>query len=284
MDKIVLAYVPVIHAGYLAFFERHRDARSLYLFGPDIIIEFGYLRKDIRALDPENARLALSGLNIFEAVRIASRFTLATLRIERPLIIMPDEDECRRLAEEHLSGCAVEFDPSIFLRWDRQSALAENSIRADRVISLEGFAAEMMRYAFAEAEQATNLWRRVGAVATWDGEILIAAHNTQVPSPHTPYYEGDPRGLFKRGLHFELTTDDHAERRIIAEAARKGIALEGSDLFVTTFPCPPCGKQIGFTAIRRIYFAEGYAVLDSERILRDSCVEIVKVEMKTPGS
>ena len=114
--------------------------------------------------------------------------------------------------------------------------------------------------------------------------MLLAAHNTQVPSPRTPYYEGDPRMFFKRGLHFELTTDDHAERRLIAEAARRGIALEGSDLFVTTFPCPPCGKQVAHTGFRRCYFAEGYAVLDSERILRDNSIEIIRVEMKNPDA
>lgn len=284
MAKVVLAYVPVLHRGYSEFFLAHRNVETCYVVGDALIGEFDHLRKDCRALEPRFAARAIRSLNIFSDIQIALPETLHALAAVGATVIMPDEEECRLIAANYLARCQLEFDRRVFLRWDKTNALAENGVKADRTVSLDGFTAEIMRCAFTEAEQATNLWRRVGAVAARDGEILLAAHNTQVPSLRTPYYEGDPRGLFKRGLHLELTTDDHAERRIIAEAARKGVALEGSDLFVTTFPCPPCGKQISFTGIRRLYFAEGYAVLDSERILRDSGLEIVRVEMKTPGS
>ena len=284
MKKIILAYVPVIHEGYRAFFERHRDAHALYLFGPELIAEFDHLQKDLRALPPGTALYAIHGWRIFTDIFVASSSLLERLREAQSTIIMPDEEECRELAAKYLRDCDIEFDRSVFLRWDRQKVLAQNRVQPDRVVSCDGFVAEALSRAIAEAERATNLWRRVGAVIARNGEVLLVAHNTQVPSPRTPYCEGDPRMFFKQGLNFELTTDDHAERRLIAEAARKGMALEGSDLFITTFPCPPCGKQIAYTGIRRLYFAEGYAVLDSERILRDSGVEIIRVEMKNPDS
>ncbi|MBI4385359.1 hypothetical protein HY573_00850 [Candidatus Parcubacteria bacterium] len=282
--KIILAYVPVPHEGYRQFFIKHADAEALYLFGADLIAEFDHLRKDLRALPPDYVHRSLWSWGIFPMVRIVQRENLTILATTDATIVMPDEDECRTIAEKYLVGRAVVFDRSVFLRWDRTSVLAEATVHEDRVVPFEGFVTEMIRHAFAEAEKATNLWRRVGAVIARDGKILLAAHNTQVSSSRTPYYEGDPRMFFKRGLHFELTTDDHAERRLIAEAARRGIRLEGSDLFITTFPCPPCGKQIAYTGIRALYFIEGYAVLDSERILRDNGVEIIRVEMKPPDS
>ncbi len=282
--KVLLAYVPVPHRGYLEFFKRHSDAEAIYVFGPGLIAEFGHLRKDLRANTPEEVRQMLWGLGYFGTVRIAEEETLLKLTENRVTVVMPDEDECRTVAERYLRGSTVEFDRSVFLRWDRKSILAKNEVKPDRVVQFEGFVAEMMQRAFSEAERATNLWRRVGAVIVRDGEILLVAHNTQVPSPHTPYYEGDPRMFSKQGLHFELTTDEHAEARLVGEAAGEGIALKGAHLYVTTFPCPPCAKLVARVGFRRLYFAEGYAVLDSERILRDSGVEIIQVELKPPDS
>ncbi len=283
--KIIVAYVPVLHRGYLKLLERHHDADYLFLLGPELLAEFDHMRKDDRAFEPKLMAEAIASI-WKHRVFVAEPATLENIRTATPPfeIVMPDEEECRSIAVKHLADCTVEFDRTVFLRWDRTTALAEEPVQAGRVIPAVGLIAETMRLAFAEAEKATNLWRRVGAVIARDGEILLTAHNTQVPSPRTPYYEGDPRMFFKQGLHFEITTDDHAERRLIAEAARRGIALEGSDLFVTTFPCPPCGKQVAHAGFRRCYFTEGYAVLDSERILRDAGVEIIQVEMKNPDA
>lgn len=285
MKEVIVAYVPVLHRGYLDFFLKHHDAETCYVFSDDLIAEFGHLRKDVRALAPTDACRAIGSWNIFSSTpQLAFPETLRALSASKSRVVMPDEEECREFAAKYLEGCDVEFDRSVFLRWDRSKVLAEQAVQPDRVVAFEGFVAEMMQRAVAEVERATNLWRRVGAVIARDGKVLLAAHNTQVPSPRTPYYEGDPRMFFKQGLHFELTTDDHAERRLIAEAARMGIALEGGDLFITTFPCPPCGKQVAYTGIRRLYFIEGYTVLDSERILRDNGVEIIRVETKPPDS
>ena len=284
MKKIILAYIPVPHEGYRQFFALHTTAVVLYIFGEGLISKFSHLRKDMRALPPHFVKRSIESWDIFKEVLIADENTLQLINQNQTSVVMPDEEECREVAAIYLTGCTIEFDSRVFLRWDRQKALAEQNVTADRVVPFSGLFAELMGRAFTEAELATNLWRRVGAVIARDGEILLVAHNTQVPSRHTPYYEGDPRMFFKRGLHIELTTDDHAERRLIAEAARRGVSIEGSDCYVTTFPCPPCGKQIAYAGIKTLYFAEGYAMLDSERILRENGVELVRVEMKSPGS
>ncbi|OGF76429.1 hypothetical protein A3H65_01200 [Candidatus Giovannonibacteria bacterium RIFCSPLOWO2_02_FULL_45_14] len=135
----------------------------------------------------------------------------------------------------------------------------------------------MMDKAITESKKATNLWRQVGAVVARDGNVLATGFNKQVPSQHTPYYEGDARMFFKRGLNIELTTDQHAESVVISEAAKKGIALLGADLYISTFPCPPCAKIVAAAGIKRCYFLSGYSMLDGERILKDSGVEIIQV-------
>lgn len=284
MKKVLLAYIPVIHEGYRELFVKNPFVTVLYLFGAGLIERFYHLRKDIRILPPHLVKQAIESWGIFKEVAIADESTLGFINQEQVGVIMPDEEECREVAARFLAKCVVEFDDRVFLRWDRPKALAEQNVTANRVVLFEGAIEELMGRSFREAKLATNLWRRVGAVIVKGKEVLLAAHNTQVPSRHTPYYEGDPRMFFKRGLHIELTTDDHAERRLIAEAARRGIPIEDCDLYVTTFPCPPCAKQIAYSGIRTVYFAEGYAMLDSERILKENGVELVRVEMKTPGS
>lgn len=279
MTKIILAYIPVLHCGYRNFFQKHIPAAEfLYLFSQEIIDEFRPLQKDIRALSPELIRQAVEGWRLFKDIIVADRKILDDIKTRQCMIIMPDEDECRTVAERYLSGCQTEFDNSIFLRWDKTKSLAVSAVNYDRVVSVGGIEEEMINRAIKESAKATNWWRQTGAIIARNGQILLAGHNCQVPSAHTPYYEGDARSFFSRGIHIELTTDQHAESCLISEAAKRGIVLEGTDLFITTFPCPPCAKLVAHSGIKRCYFNSGYAMLDGERILRDKGVEIVLVK------
>lgn len=100
-----------------------------------------------------------------------------------------------------------------------------------------------------------------------------------MPSPHTPYMDGDPRNAFHKGVNIELGTALHAEKGIICEAAKRGISLKGAYLYVTTFPCPPCAKAIVAAGFKRCYYSSGYALLDGESILKESGVEVVYVPL-----
>jgi len=279
MEKIIFAYIPVLHQGYRQFFEKYAsEVRALYLFGQELIQEFDHLkRKDIRALAPEQVQRAIQSWHLFTAVYIADYNALDDIRLINLPIIMPDEDECRELAAKYLDNCHVEFD-SVFLRWDKSRSIAQKEVSCDRMVPFEGFVSEMISLASKESQKASNLWRQVGAVIARDKQVILTAYNRQVPSPRTPYIEGDARSFFKKGLHIELTTDFHAEARLITEAARRGISIDGADLYITTFPCPPCAKIIAYSGIRRCYFSSGYAMLDGERILRSQGVEIIFVK------
>ena len=47
-------------------------------------------------------------------------------------------------------------------------------------------------------------------------------------------------------------------------------------MYVTDFPCPPCARLIAAAGISRLYFRDGYAVLDGEEILRAAGVDILQ--------
>jgi len=284
--KVVIAYVPGILQHYLNFFERHRDAASLYILSEKLISEFTTLTKDIRALPPRLVKRLLQQLRLFQRVELATPEVLDALGIQRtwdPLIIMPDEDVSRELAARHLLGRRVEFE-NVFLRWDKRRTLTEAEVQYDRRVPFANYVAELMGRALAESQTASDWWRQVGAVIVRESKVILAGANRHVPSPHIPYLEGSPRANFKQGEYIELTTDHHAEARLIAEAARKGISLEGTSIYVTTFPCPPCAKLIAYAGIRQCYYVSGYSLVDAERILRAQGVEIIQVEMKSPDS
>ena len=62
----------------------------------------------------------------------------------------------------------------------------------------------------------------------------------------------------------------------IAKAAQMGVSLEGSTIYVTTFPCPVCAKLIVYSGIERVVFSEGYAILDAQDILNSYSITIQK--------
>lgn len=284
MQTFILAYVPVLHEGYARLFADHPDLPILLIprdLAMSVDPECGYLRKDLRALDAEAVATALRAWYPLRLVHVTSPEQLATLNDVQTRIVLPDEDVSRAIAQKYLPWNLLQF-VEVFLRWDRQRVMSNETVHHDRTLPFEGLAADMLRLAAAESRKATNWWRRVGAVIARDGDVLLMGHNTHVPSPHLAYAEGDPRSLFKRGVHIELTTDHHAEARLISEAARRGLALAGADLYLTTFPCPPCAKDVAHAGIRRCFFSSGYAMLDGERVLKDAGVELIFVEEKDP--
>jgi dCMP deaminase len=105
-----------------------------------------------------------------------------------------------------------------------------------------------------------------------------------VPSDQIANDEGDPRGNFKAGQHLESSLALHAEASIVAQAAKSGISLEGADIYVDTFPCPPCAKQLAYSGIKTLCYRNGYAVLDGERILKSQGVKIIFVPSDNPSA
>jgi dCMP deaminase len=51
-------------------------------------------------------------------------------------------------------------------------------------------------------------------------------------------------------------------------------------MYVTDFPCPPCAKLIAAAGVKRLYFREGYAVLDGESVLEAAGVEVRQVRVQ----
>lgn len=275
VKSCLIAYVPVIHRGYVELFRRFSASHELYLFDTPLIHLFDYLRKEIRALVPQEAKAALTSL-IRRDIGLVGPAHLQGINGAHYHVVMPDEDVCVLTAQHYLRDCEVTFERT-FLRWDRTNTTAEQPVHYDRMLPVTELDRELLGYAFTEARKSSDWWRQVGAVLVRDGKPLLVAHNSHVPTEYSPYIDGDPRNAFSKGVNIELGTVLHAEKALICEAARRGIRTEGTYLYTTTFPCPPCAKAVAAAGITRCYYREGYTMLDGERDLRDAGVEVILV-------
>jgi dCMP deaminase len=276
--KQVLLYLPVVHAGHEAFFARHRDAAEVLVLGAGFRGLFKSLAKDIRALPPEQAaqflRVMLPGtpVRVIEPGDLPAAVTATTL-------VLPDEDITRNLAAEHHLGEGRElvFDTT-FLRWDRQWSQAGRPVNFDGELTLGELPDRLVAQANELAGHSSDWWRQVGAIAWRGDEILGAAWNHHGPTEYAPYIDGDPRDGFSRGVRADLSTAIHAEASVVAQAARAGRALNGADIYVTTFPCPACARLIAESGFRRCYFTGSYSVLEGDHILRAAGVGLFWVD------
>jgi dCMP deaminase len=287
-EQVVVAYVPVVHEGYVRLLERHATGRRVFVAGPELYADYRPLAKDVRALAPDDAARAIAGLDIASSVTVLDTAGAQQLAQASPTIVLPAEDVSYRIVEQHFERCAVLYDP-VFLRWDKTKTvqllatddipeLPAAEVLADLLDGTEGLD-EVIAAASGAARQSVDWWRRVGAAMRLPDGRVIAAHNEHLPHELSAYAVGDPRSNFYKGVHLELTTAIHAEAQLIAAAAADGHATRGAVAYVTDFPCPPCSKLLAAAGISRLYFREGYAVLDGRDVLEAAGVELVRLAL-----
>jgi dCMP deaminase len=279
---IGIAYIPVIHRGYLEFCESVVKAggTTLYLIGDDILeahIELDYLnRKDrIRAIPQSMVATTLAAATAL-SIDVLSLDTIRAISADTK-IVMPREDVSRILAKAYFPNFDISY-LSTFLRWNRDNVGAEKVPDTTRTVPADAFQASILSTLDDAATQSADWWRQVGAALVKDGALVAVAHNEHMPDEQLPNVFGDTRAMFKKGDHIEYVTSAHAEVGVLGEVARKGISSEGADLYVTDFPCPYCARLIAKSGVKTVYFRKGYAVLEGDRFLKMAGVEVVRIQ------
>lgn len=273
MKQAVIAFVPVIHSGYVHFLRENEG--DVFIFGSDLIKNYVHLTRDLRTIDPNEALFALKAIFPKRNISILDTATMSHWNYDQ--IIMPDDEVCHDLAEKSGITMPIKY-VSIFLRWNRVITFKENEVDPKRKISKEDFDKEMMKEAFNEAPKSSDWWRQVAAVVVKDGKIVFKSHNHHMPTDFHLSVNGDPRSNFDAGQHQNIFTSIHAEAEAIAKAAKQGVSLTGTTLYCTTFPCPNCARLIANSGIKKVYYSKGYSLLDAERILEHFNVELVMVD------
>jgi dCMP deaminase len=102
------------------------------------------------------------------------------------------------------------------------------------------------------ATRATCDRKHVGAVVVRDRSILATGYNGSIRGlPHC-----DEAGHLMEEGHCVRTV--HAESNAIAQAAKNGVRIDGSAIYVTASPCWSCFRLIANSGISRIVFGEFY--------------------------
>ncbi|MBI1971243.1 MAG: hypothetical protein HYS52_00110 [Candidatus Wildermuthbacteria bacterium] len=271
MDKkTLILHIPVIHRGYLDFLRsRSKGIEHVYLIDQELLEGLTKYKPDIASLDVDTVKELLEKFG-FRSISILSKTNINELKGKGILLIQ--DEVSRNLYEQYLKDQKVEW-ASVFLRWDSDSVVTETPPE-NISVSKEPFDIEMMREAHKEAEKSGDWWRQVGGVAVKDGKIVLRAYNQGVPADHTPYQVGMVRDFFKAGERQELSNTIHAEQKLIAEAAKRGISFEGTSLYLTHFPCAVCAKMIAYSGISVLYFREGASTLDGKKILESAGITL----------
>ena len=89
---------------------------------------------------------------------------------------------------------------------------------------------------------------KVGAVITKDNRIISCGYNGFPP--------GAPHISIMRDSH-EINTI-HAEQNAISDAAKRGVSIENSTIYITHFPCINCIKYIISAGIKNVIYIDDY--------------------------
>ena len=270
--RVLILHIPVIHKGYLDFFERNKKKiASIYLIPDALVEQLSSIKPDIASIPAEKIQDLCRTLG-YPQTSVFAEDMVRELS-GKPLLLINDRIS-RALQKRYFPKSDVEWD-SVFLRWDIDSIHAEEpaSFRESRDSSDQ----EMMRQAYREAEKSSDWWRRVGAVAVRRGKVINVAHNEGMPSDYTQYQRGAVRDFLAPGVQPELVDTLHAEQKLIAQAARQGMSLDDASLYVTHFPCPVCAKLMIGSGISRCFFTEGWSTLASASLLKAAGIGITKV-------
>ncbi|MBT3249471.1 MAG: hypothetical protein HN846_01910 [Candidatus Pacebacteria bacterium] len=271
----IVTYVPVIHAGYINLFEKYPEA-DLVIVDKEILDEqFRSIQKDIRALETKQI---IDSLQTLFPERQIIHLQFKKDLDEYQQIIMPEDEISDWLQAEFFPGQDIKYD-SIFLRWSGSKTKQKQDVSPDEEVTVDELHQRLMGGAVKEAGKSADWWRQTAAAVAKDGELISIAHNKHAPSDQIQYINGDPRVNFSRGEAMEVSSSLHAEEAVIAKAAAEGISLKGADLYATTFPCPFCARLVAYSGIKRVFYKDGYSVLDGAELMKSQGVELVKVKL-----
>lgn len=141
---------------------------------------------------------------------------------------------------------------------------------------------EIMR---AVSKRATCDRGRASCVFVKDKQILVTGYvGSPVGMPHC-----DEVGhQLKKTIHEDGTITEHcvrtvhAEQNAICQAARRGVSLDGSTVYVNMTPCRTCAMLLINTGVKRVVAANKYhAGAESEAMFKKARIKLEYISTET---
>jgi len=124
--------------------------------------------------------------------------------------------------------------------------------------------------------------KQVGAVIVKDGRILSTGYNG-TPAGYVNCCDYWDNKYTKEHHAWSKLYEIHAEMNAIIWAAREGISIKDSTIYVTLEPCSECSKNLIASGVKRIVYAKPYEHNNSEiisKFIQDNGVVIEKLEQE----
>ncbi|MBM4159641.1 MAG: dCMP deaminase family protein [Ignavibacteria bacterium] len=126
-----------------------------------------------------------------------------------------------------------------------------------------------MKIAEQVATRSTCDRKHVGAVIVRDKTILSTGYNGSLRgAPHC-----DDAGHDLENGHCVRTV--HAEANAVAQAAKNGVRIDDSEIYVTASPCLTCFKLIANAGVRVVYYKEFYRDERITQYAKQSGVQLI---------
>lgn len=122
--------------------------------------------------------------------------------------------------------------------------------------------------------------RQVGAVFVKDDKIITTGYNGSPIGIKSCQDDGGclrEKDNIKSGTMQEHCKAIHAEQRAIVNAVNKGIKLEGSTLYVTTYPCSICARMLIECKLKRIVYDGDYFDQVSHNMLKETLIDVEQI-------
>jgi dCMP deaminase len=106
------------------------------------------------------------------------------------------------------------------------------------------------------AQRATCDRKHVGAVIVVAGSVVSTGYNGAPRG--LPHCDDAGHELVEMGGRMSCVRTAHAETNAIAQAARRGVSVEGGTLYTTASCCYDCAKLVINAGIARVVALESY--------------------------
>lgn len=138
---------------------------------------------------------------------------------------------------------------------------------------------EYMSKAYEQAEKSSCSRNKVGCVFVKDDEVIAQGYNNVTGGVRDCRELGCLRDELNipHGQRREVCRAICAEQLAISEAARNGVELDGSIVYVTTHPCYICSKLLASSGVNEIIYDNDYPDELSKNFLMEAGIKSRKL-------
>lgn len=116
--------------------------------------------------------------------------------------------------------------------------------------------------------------KAVGAVlVTQKGVVLPGVNGSAKGTSNDLEFEDEDGNLVTK------PTTIHAELNCILKAAKEGVSVEGSTLYVTLSPCEACAAMLVQAGVKEVVYLENYRCSKGLTLLQDSVILVRQFQL-----